>query len=118
LLADYGFIVVFSLIAFSVPILGLAAAWLLRPKLPGEIKNAIYECGLETVGETWVQFKVQYYIYALIFVIFDIETVFLYPWAVAYNKLGLFALIEMFIFIAILVAGLLYAWRKGALEWV
>ena len=118
MLADYGFIVVFTLIAFSVPILGLAAAWLLRPKLPGEIKNAIYECGLETVGETWVQFKVQYYIYALIFVIFDIETVFLYPWAVAYNKLGLFALIEMFIFIAMLVVGLLYAWRKGALEWV
>jgi len=118
LLTDYGFVVVFSLIALSVPVLGLAVAWLIRPKMPGEIKNAIYECGLETVGETWVQFKVQYYIYALIFVIFDIETVFLYPWAVAYNKLGLFALIEMFIFIAILLGGLLYAWRKGALEWV
>lgn len=65
-----------------------------------------------------MQFKVQYYIYALVFVIFDIETVFLYPWAVAYNKLGLFALIEMFIFMAILLFGLIYAWRKDALAWV
>ena len=82
------------------------------------MKSSTYECGLETVGETWVQFRVQYYIYALVFVIFDIETVFLYPWAVAYNKLGLFALVEMFIFLAILAGGLIYAWRKGALEWV
>ena len=118
MLTDYGFVVIFTLIALSVPMLGLAVAWLIRPKLPGAVKNATYECGLETIGETWVQFKVQYYIYALIFVIFDIETVFLYPWAVAYNKLGLFALIEMFIFIAMLFGGLLYAWRKGALEWV
>jgi NADH-quinone oxidoreductase subunit A len=109
LLRDYAFILIFSLIALSVPILGLSIAWLVRPKKPGNIKNAIYECGLETFGETWVQFKVQYYIYALIFVIFDIETVFLYPWAVAYNQL---------IFILILAAGLLYAWRAGALEWV
>lgn len=118
MLRNYAFILIFTGIAFSVPIIGLLAAWLVRPKKPGSIKNAIYECGLETIGETWVQFKVQYYIYALIFVIFDIETVFLYPWAVAYNKLGLFALVEMFIFILILVAGLLYAWRTGALEWV
>jgi len=118
LLRNYAFILVFSAIAFSVPVIGLLAAWLLRPSKPGNIKNAIYECGLETFGETWIQFKVQYYIYALIFVIFDIETVFLYPWAVAYNKMGLFALVEMFIFILILVAGLLYAWRTGALEWV
>jgi NADH-quinone oxidoreductase subunit A len=118
LLRDYAFILIFSLIALSVPLLGLGAAWLLRPKKPGNVKNAIYECGLETFGETWVQFKVQYYVYALIFVIFDIETVFLYPWAVAYNQLGLFALVEMFIFILILGAGLLYAWRSGALEWV
>jgi NADH-quinone oxidoreductase subunit A len=65
-----------------------------------------------------VQFKVQYYLYALAFVIFDIEVVFLYPWAVAYNQLGLFALVEMGIFLLILVGGLVYAWKKGALEWV
>jgi len=93
-------------------------AFLVRPKKPDPIKESTYECGLETIGETWVRFRVQYYIYALVFVIFDIETVFLYPWAVAYNQLGLFALVEMFIFLAILVGGLAYAWRKGALEWV
>lgn len=92
-------------------------AFLIRPKKPGPIKKSTYECGLETMGETWVRFRVQYYIYALVFVIFDIETVFLYPWAVAYNQLGLFALVEMFIFLGILGGGLLYAWRKGVLEW-
>jgi NADH:ubiquinone oxidoreductase subunit 3 (subunit A) len=117
LLQNFAFIGVLAVIALGFPILGLGTAWLLRPKKPGPIKQATYECGLETVGDTWVQFKVQYYIYALIFVVFDIETVFLYPWAVAYKHLGLFALIELAIFIAILVAGLVYAWRKGVLEW-
>jgi len=114
----WGFIALFSLIALSVPIIGLVLSWLLRPHRPGRIKQSTYECGLETVGETWIQFKVQYYLYALIFVLFDVETVFLYPWAVAYNQLGLFALVEMMVFLLILGAGLVYAWRKGALEWV
>ena len=73
---------------------------------------------METEGETWVQFKVQYYIYALVFVIFDVETVFLYTWAAAYNRLDLFALVQMTIFLFILLDGLFYAWKKGALEWV
>jgi hypothetical protein len=73
---------------------------------------------LETTGETWVQFKAQYYLYALVFVVFDIETVFLYPWAVAYGQLGLFALAEIALFAVILVGGLAYAWRKGALKWM
>lgn len=115
---QWGFIALFTLIALSVPIIGLIMAWLLRPHRPGPIKQTTYECGLETVGETWIQFKVQYYIFALIFVLFDVETIFLYPWAVAYRQLPLFALVEMFIFIFILGAGLLYAWRKGALAWV
>lgn len=115
---QWGFIALFTLIALSVPIIGLVMAWLLRPHRPGPIKQTTYECGLETVGETWIQFKVQYYIFALIFVLFDVETIFLYPWAVAYRQLPLFALVEMFIFIFILGAGLLYAWRKGALAWV
>jgi NADH:ubiquinone oxidoreductase subunit 3 (subunit A) len=118
LLESYAFIGVLAVIALGFPLVGLGTAWLVRPKKPGAIKKATYECGLETIGDTWVQFKVQYYIYALIFVVFDIETVFLYPWAVAYKQLGLFALIEMAIFIGILVAGLVYAWRKGVLEWV
>ena len=118
LLTNYTFIGIFVIIAVLFPIIALALAFVIRPKKPNPVKSSTYECGLETIGETWVQFRVQYYIYALVFVIFDIETVFLYPWAVAYNKLGLFALVEMFIFLAILVGGLIYAWRKGALEWV
>ena len=106
-----------AIVALGFPVIALGMAWIIRPKRPTPIKQDTYECGLETMGETWVQFKVQYYIYALVFVIFDIETVFLYPWAVAYRQMGFFALIEMFIFIAILVVGLAYAWRKGVLRW-
>lgn len=115
---NWGFVAVFVVFALAFPAIGLGMAWLLRPHRPGQIKKSTYECGLETVGETWVQYKVQYYLYALVFVIFDVETMFLYPWAVAYNQLPLFALVEMTIFIAILAVGLVYAWRKGALEWV
>ncbi|MFQ6016417.1 MAG: NADH-quinone oxidoreductase subunit A [Anaerolineae bacterium] len=118
MLSDYTIIGVFAIVAILFPIAGLLTAFVVRPHKPNPIKRSTYECGLETIGETWVQFKVQYYIYALVFVIFDIETIFLYPWAVVYNRLGLFALVEMFIFLAILVAGLIYAWRKGDLRWV
>lgn len=76
-----------------------------------------YECGVEPVGPPWVQFRIGYYVYALLFVVFDIETVFLYPWAVTFNKMGLFVLVEMVVFIAILAAGLAYAWKEGALRW-
>ena len=72
---------------------------------------------METVGDTWVQFKVQYYIFALVFLIFDVETVFLFPWAVAFGALPLFAVFEGILFILILVGALVYAWRKGSLEW-
>jgi len=118
LISNYAFVGLLALVALVFPFIAFILAWLIRPKRPNPIKSDIYECGLETIGETWVQFKVQYYIYALVFVIFDVETVFLYPWAVAYNRLGLFALVEMGIFVAILVGGLIYAWRKGVLEWV
>jgi len=117
LLQSYSFIGLMAIVAISFPVVALAIAWLVRPKRPTPLKQSTYECGLETIGETWVQFRVQYYIYALLFVVFDIETVFLYPWAVAYKQLGLFALAEMFIFIGILVLGLAYAWRKGVLQW-
>lgn len=116
-MSPYAVIGAFLVVGLALPAITLIGAWVFSPKKPNPIKADIYECGLETVGETWVQFKVQYYIYALVFVIFDIETVFLYPWAVAYNQLGLFALVEMLIFLGILAVGLLYAWRKGALNW-
>jgi NADH:ubiquinone oxidoreductase subunit 3 (subunit A) len=115
---SFVFIGLLVIVAVVFPFIALGIAWVLRPKKPNPVKVQTYECGLETYGDTWVQFRVQYYLFALIFVIFDLETVFLFPWAVAYDKLGLFALVEMFIFLAILVGGLIYAWRKGALEWV
>ncbi|MFQ5826312.1 MAG: NADH-quinone oxidoreductase subunit A [Dehalococcoidia bacterium] len=87
------------------------------PKKPDPIKSSTYECGLDTIGKTWVQFNFRYYLFALVFVVFDIEMVFLYPWAVAFRQLGLFGLVEMVIFILILVVGFAYAWKKGALEW-
>ena len=80
-------------------------------------KMTTYECGIETVGDSWVQFKAQYYIFALVFLVFDVETVFLFPWAVKLNQLGVFAVLEGIVFILILIAGLAYTWRKGMLEW-
>lgn len=115
---SYATLAAFLIAAFLLLLLPAVGSKLLSPRKPNPIKESVYECGLETEGETWVQFKVQYYIYALVFVIFDVETVFLYPWAAAYNQLPLFALVEMGIFIVILLSGLFYAWRKGALEWV
>jgi NADH-quinone oxidoreductase subunit A len=117
MLSTYAFIGIFLVFALSMPVIVLVMASFLRPKRPTPIKESTYECGLEAVGEIWVQFKIQYYLYALAFVIFDVEVVFLYPWAVAYNQLGLFALVQMGIFLFILIFGLIYEWRKGALEW-
>ncbi len=123
MLDRYGLIGLFAVAAVTFPILPLVLAFLFRPKKPNKSKLATYECGMEfedfpeEAQQVWVQFRVQYYIYALIFVIFDIEVVFLYPWAVAYGALGLFALVEMVIFLGILVLALAYAWRKGLLEW-
>lgn len=118
MLDNYAFIGIFFVAAVVFPLVPLVAAYFLSPKHPTKTKLDTYECGLEAIGDIRVQFKVQYYLYALAFVIFDIEVVFLYPWAVAFNQLGLFALIEMGIFLIILSFGLVYIWKKGALEWV
>jgi len=104
-------------LAIIVPTIALVLSRILQPRMVTSSKTQTYECGIKPYGTAWVQFNVRYYIYALIFVIFDIETVFLYPWAVAFNKLGLFAVIEMFIFLVILIVGFAYAWKKGALDW-
>ena len=113
----YFFIGLFILFAITFPLLPVILAHFVAPKKPSSIKNATYECGHEADGDSWIQFRVQYYIYALIFVIFDVETIFIYPWAVAFKGLGFFAFTEMIIFIAILGLGLIYAWRKKWLEW-
>ena len=112
------YIGLFLIVGLIIPIGAIAAAWVLGPKKPNPIKQTTYECGIETVGTAWVQFKAQYYIFALVFLIFDVETVFLYPWAVKLASLGMFAVIEGIIFILILIVGLAYTWRKGMLEWV
>ena len=117
MLLDWTFVVFMLLIGLLLPAAAIIANKILSPSKPNKIKSDIYECGVETVGETWVQLKGQYYIFGLIFLIFDIEAVFLFPWAVAYNQLALYMVVEGVIFIAILASGLLYAWRKGALEW-
>lgn len=115
---EWLFIAVFLVIATIFPSLALIIPRLIAPRKRDPLKNQTYECGIETVGTTWIQFRVQYYIFALVFLIFDVETVFLFPWAAAIGKLDLFAVLEGVLFILILVAGLFYAWRKGALEWV
>ena len=117
MLGEFAFIGLLLVLSTVFAIVALGFAWLIRPKRPNTIKADTYECGMETVGETWVQFKAQYYIYALVFLVFDVELVFLYPWAVAFDFLPMFAVIEGVLFILLLVAGLLYAWRKGILEW-
>ncbi len=116
-LTGYEYFLGFLIICGLVPVLALGASALVRPKSNRMIRLTTYESGMEPIGGAWIQFNVRYYMFALVFVIFDVETVFLYPWAVAFHQLGLLAFIEALVFIAILVVALVYAWRKGALEW-
>jgi len=118
MVGDYTIVGIFLLLGTVFVLITLGVAKLVRPSRPSKVKLQNYECGEVPVGSSWIQYNVGYYIFALIFVIFDVEVVFLFPWAVAFGKLGLFALIEMFIFLLILIFGLIYAWRKGALKWV
>ena len=101
----------------AVAVLGLS--WLLSPTKPTEGKGLTYECGVPPIGKPWVRFRPGYFVYAILYVIFDIEVIFLYPWAVAAGDaaLGWFIIIEMLIFVAILLGGLAYAWKEGSLAW-
>ena len=120
LLSKYNSFFIFLLIASFVPILTFSISNILAPisnNNKGPEKLTSYESGIEPMGDAWIQFQIRYYMFALVFVIFDIETVFLYPWAMSFNKLGLSAFIEVLVFVFILIIGLVYAWRKGALEW-
>jgi NADH:ubiquinone oxidoreductase subunit 3 (subunit A) len=118
MLSDWLYIGLFVLCTLLLPTVAITLAGILAPKKPNPIKSMTYECGLETVGESQVQFKVQYYIFALVFLIFDVETVFLFPWALAYNQMNLFMVLEAVLFLLILLGGLAYLWRKGALQWI
>jgi len=117
MLNQWLYIAIFVAISILLPTIAILLARILSPKKPNNIKNSVYECGMETYEKTWIQFRIQYYLYALVFLIFDVETVFLYPIAVAYNQISLFMIIETIIFITILFIGFLYVWRKGALTW-
>lgn len=114
---DYVTIFAWFLIAVMFAAVSLIAAQLLRPDIPDKIKESTYECGMEAIGSTEVKTNIRFYLFALLFVIFDVETLFVFPWAVVAKEIGPIALIEMLIFLAILFLGLVYAWRKGALEW-
>ena len=114
---QYLFIGLLTAVAVVLGVAPLILARFVAPRKPGHSKQSPYECGLESEGDPWIQLRVQYYIYALLFVIFDVEVVFIYPWALIWRGLGPVALAEMALFIAILAVGLAYAWKKGALEW-
>jgi NADH:ubiquinone oxidoreductase subunit 3 (subunit A) len=103
-------------VAFAVG--GILVSKLLAKSSASVVKGEPYECGIPTSGTSWIQFNVGYYLFALIFLVFDVELVFMYPWAVAVKKIGMPGLIEIVIFMFILFMGLLYAWKKGALKWV
>ena len=122
MLANYGYIGLFlvATILFTVSMLLIPIA--LRflkivPHKPNPTKNSIFECGMETIGKTWVQFNFRYYFYALVFIILDVLVVFVYPWAVNLRQLGYSGLIAVLVLISVVVVGYLYAWRKKALEW-
>jgi NADH-quinone oxidoreductase subunit A len=114
---NYVIVAIFVGLGLFLPIAALTVGRILRPNKPTEAKLTTYESGNIPIGDSQVRFNVRYYIFALMFVIFDVETVFLYPWAVAHKSLGLFALVEMLVFVLLLVVGLIYAWRKKVLRW-
>jgi|TARA_B100001964_G_scaffold207571_1_gene239547 NADH-quinone oxidoreductase subunit A len=115
--SSYLLLAVMAVLAAGFACVPLILSAILAPKKPSDIKESVFECGLESKGDPWVQFKVQYYIYALAFVIFDIEAVFIYPWAVAFTGLSFGAFLAMAVFILLLAESLIYLWLKGVLTW-
>ena len=116
-LTRYFPILLFIFMALAFGVGTLLISYLVQPKYPEPEKLSTYECGSEPFSDARMPFPVRYYIFAMLFVIFDIEVIFLYPWAVVFDKIGLIGLIEMMIFIALFLVAYVYAWRKGALEW-
>ena len=118
MLQDFGFVLIFLLLSALFIGFALVLARILRPRADNPDKLSTYECGERLLGPSWVQFDVRFYIIALVFIIFDVEVVVLYPWAVVFKDLGLFAFVEMMVFVVVLLVGLVYAWKNGYLEWV
>mgnify|MGYP001610241944 FL=1 len=117
IIQDYGIVGLFFLIGIAFVASAFIVSWLLRPRDPNPVKTSTYECGEIVKGSSRVQFNVSYYLVALLFVIFDIEVLFVVPWIIVFRELGMVAYIEMMVFIAILMVGLIYAWKKGVFEW-
>ncbi len=115
--SEWAFVGLFFALGWTLPALPIVAGKLLAPQRPNPAKSDTYECGVQPFGDTQTQFRAQYYIYALVYVVFGVEIAFLAIWALAYNRLGLFALFEMAVFILLLVVALIFVWRKGALRW-
>ena len=119
MLASFGNVLLFLIVGLVFLVVTLWLSKILRPKgTPSADKYIPYECGEVPEGSAWIQFNIRFYVFALIFIIFDVEIIFLLPWAVVFKSLGMFAFVEGLVFIAILVVGLAYVWRKGDLEWV
>ncbi|OEU73374.1 MAG: NADH-quinone oxidoreductase subunit A [Desulfuromonadales bacterium C00003068] len=117
MLESYLPILVLIAIALMFALGSVTFSFLVGPKKPSAVKLAPYECGMPLIGTARERFSVKFYIIAMLFILFDIETVFLYPWAVVFKKLGIFGFVEMGVFIVILLVGYVYVWKKGALEW-
>ncbi|WP_347487831.1 NADH-quinone oxidoreductase subunit A [Desulfoscipio sp. XC116] len=116
-MSDWGAVFIFLVVGVAFGVGGIITSFLIHPRRSSVQKCMPYECGMDTIGPTWIQFKTSYFLYALLFVIFDVETIYLFPWAVSFNKMQFFTFLEMCIFIFILIVGLWYAWKEGALEW-
>jgi NADH-quinone oxidoreductase subunit A len=116
-LTEFGRVFIFFVIGVIFVAAGLVFAWLIRPKRWYPAKLATYECGETPIGDSWIKFNIRFYVIAHIFLIFDVEVVFLFPWAVVFERLGLFAFVEMVIFLAILLVGYAYVWVRGDLDW-
>jgi NADH-quinone oxidoreductase subunit A len=117
MLTDFGRVFIFFLVGAIFTAGGILTAWLIRPSRAYAGKLTTYECGEDPVGGSWVKFNIRFYVIALIFLIFDVEVVFLFPWAVVFQKLGFYAFAEMLVFLAILIVGYAYVWAKGDLDW-
>ncbi len=115
--SDYFPVFVFLLIAVGFPVMIIALSSIVGPRKPSPEKLMPYECGVDPIGSARKRLSVKFYIVAMLFVVFDIEAIFLYPWAVIFKDLGVFGVVEMGLFIVILFVGLIYAWKKGVLEW-
>jgi NADH-quinone oxidoreductase subunit A len=114
---EYVAVLITALVASAIPALFITASRFLSPRKPSVVKSEAFECGNPATGPAWGRFSVKFYLTAILFIVFDVEVVFLYPWAIVFRRLGMVGFVEMLVFVAILTLGLAYVWRKGALEW-